>query len=487
MAGSRGTAVVLAVDTGRVLASYRLKVAAQRLAAPGSSIKPFTLKALLNAGKVDANTALVCKRPLNIAGHRLDCSHPANRAAAGCRDGSGLLLQLLLHKRGDAAYALRSCATVSSSDGFTRATGLAPDEVAGTVALASSTDELQLQAIGEWGVQGDAAGIAARVSQPRAAGSEHDRREAGSRFFRASTARPATAWRGRHSRRTAMGWRVKPAPPRLSEGSVDARLVCRLRSCRQAEIVLVVFLEKGRGSRCCRCGAPRSSLRFAEANATSREAAGGKQADEATSSLLALLLTWTVCAASPPQAATSKSKNIGPPSSGFPQTVRVRLWYLHPPASLQLRADAGQAQFRKCATCAAAALTLALHCALGCADSDRRRQRLPARASHQRRIPDRAAEWASAAGRLPRRDRRVRGRLLITATMPMEEYIAGVLAGETGNFKSDEALKAMAVAARTYAMHFGSRHALEDFDFCDTTHCQDLRIAGINDQLAQDR
>ena len=75
------------------------------------------------------------------------------------------------------------------------------------------------------------------------------------------------------------------------------------------------------------------------------------------------------------------------------------------------------------------------------------------------------------------------GHLLVTALMPMEEYIAGVLAGETGNFKSDEALKAMAVAARTYAMHFGSRHALEGFDFCDTTHCQDLRIAGIDAHL----
>jgi stage II sporulation protein D len=75
------------------------------------------------------------------------------------------------------------------------------------------------------------------------------------------------------------------------------------------------------------------------------------------------------------------------------------------------------------------------------------------------------------------------GRLLITASMPMEEYIAGVLAGEAGNFKSDEALKAMAVAARTYAMHFGSRHALEGFEFCDSTHCQDLLIAGINPRL----
>src|SRR5271165_4377761 len=67
--------------------------------------------------------------------------------------------------------------------------------------------------------------------------------------------------------------------------------------------------------------------------------------------------------------------------------------------------------------------------------------------------------------------------------MAMEEYIAGVLAGETPNFKSDEALKAMAVAARTYAMHFGSRHAVDGFDFCDSTHCQNLRLAEVTPRL----
>ena len=32
-------------------------------------------------------------------------------------------------------------------------------------------------------------------------------------------------------------------------------------------------------------------------------------------------------------------------------------------------------------------------------------------------------------------------------------------------------------------MHFGSRHAMDGFEFCDTTHCQDLRLAGINPHL----
>jgi stage II sporulation protein D len=53
-----------------------------------------------------------------------------------------------------------------------------------------------------------------------------------------------------------------------------------------------------------------------------------------------------------------------------------------------------------------------------------------------------------------------------------EQYVASVLAGEAGTFRNAEALKAMAVAARTYAAHFRSRHAPEGFDFCSTTHCQ---------------
>lgn len=75
------------------------------------------------------------------------------------------------------------------------------------------------------------------------------------------------------------------------------------------------------------------------------------------------------------------------------------------------------------------------------------------------------------------------GRLRFTVTMPREEYVAAVLAGESSVFGSGEALKAMAVAVRTYAVHFGARHAGEGFDFCDTTHCQDLRLSAGSERL----
>lgn len=68
------------------------------------------------------------------------------------------------------------------------------------------------------------------------------------------------------------------------------------------------------------------------------------------------------------------------------------------------------------------------------------------------------------------------GRFLLTASLPLEEYVAAVLHGEAGGFRHVESRKAMAVAARTYAARFRGRHAEEGFDFCDTTHCQDARF-----------
>ncbi len=152
MEGQHGTAVVVDVASGKVIASSHLDIAARRLAAPGSSIKPFTLLALLQAGKVTGRTALACKRTVSVAGHSLNCSHP--RTAGPLKPEQAL------------AYSCNSYFTtlavrLSPSElqrafvqaGFASATGLAPEEAVGAVALASSSDELRLQAIGEWGIK----------------------------------------------------------------------------------------------------------------------------------------------------------------------------------------------------------------------------------------------------------------------------------------------------------------------------------------------
>lgn len=75
------------------------------------------------------------------------------------------------------------------------------------------------------------------------------------------------------------------------------------------------------------------------------------------------------------------------------------------------------------------------------------------------------------------------GHLRVDVMMPLEDYVAAVLAGEGLGLNSDESLKAMAVVARTFALHFRGRHRAEGFDLCDTTHCQDLHLGALNARM----
>ena len=63
--------------------------------------------------------------------------------------------------------------------------------------------------------------------------------------------------------------------------------------------------------------------------------------------LSALLLFWVTGDAQSDRSPRDATKATTNSAHGFPQTVRVRLWYLRPPHELKLRADAGQAHFRK--------------------------------------------------------------------------------------------------------------------------------------------
>lgn len=152
MNNQRGAAVVLDAHSGKVIAVSHLEVAARRVAAPGSSIKPFTLLALLQSGKVNAQTALMCKRAVSISGHKLDCSHPATTEPLGPSEALAYSCNSYF-----TTVALRFSPTELYSslvqDGFASQTGLSPDEAAGTVGLAQSPQGQQLQAIGEWGIR----------------------------------------------------------------------------------------------------------------------------------------------------------------------------------------------------------------------------------------------------------------------------------------------------------------------------------------------
>jgi stage II sporulation protein D len=61
--------------------------------------------------------------------------------------------------------------------------------------------------------------------------------------------------------------------------------------------------------------------------------------------------------------------------------------------------------------------------------------------------------------------------------IPIELYVARVLAGEGEPNAPDAARQALAVAIRTYTLVHMGTHRREGFDLCDTTHCQVLRAA----------
>jgi stage II sporulation protein D len=73
-------------------------------------------------------------------------------------------------------------------------------------------------------------------------------------------------------------------------------------------------------------------------------------------------------------------------------------------------------------------------------------------------------------------------RLRVVARLDLEDYVAWTVASETDPETPREALRAQAVAARSYALAAGRRHA--DVDLCDLAHCQLLRGGLAPTQLA---
>jgi cell division protein FtsI/penicillin-binding protein 2 len=148
MAGKPGAAVVVDVESGKIIAQHGMETAARRLATPGSTVKPFVLMALLKSQKFSSDEAFFCRRTLRIAGKRMDCTHPQLAAP--------------LHAEEALAYSCNSyfaamAERISAADlvsalqhaGFTSPTGWSRDEVTGTVRETQTLEQRQLQALGE--------------------------------------------------------------------------------------------------------------------------------------------------------------------------------------------------------------------------------------------------------------------------------------------------------------------------------------------------
>lgn len=65
-----------------------------------------------------------------------------------------------------------------------------------------------------------------------------------------------------------------------------------------------------------------------------------------------------------------------------------------------------------------------------------------------------------------------RDRLQVVNVLPLEEYLLGVVPLEMPSRFPAEALRAQAIAARSWSVRNRGKHEADGADYCDTTHCQ---------------
>jgi cell division protein FtsI/penicillin-binding protein 2 len=150
--GHDGAAVVLRVRDGKLLAVYNPRILAHRLATPGSSIKPFTLELLLRKGLLKRSERFACRRGLTVAGVRLNCSHPEGLRPFDAVEALAFSCNSYFTEAAKRLPAGELEASLRAA-GFEEPTGLMGGEANGQVVSAKSMESRELLAIGAAGVE----------------------------------------------------------------------------------------------------------------------------------------------------------------------------------------------------------------------------------------------------------------------------------------------------------------------------------------------
>lgn len=75
--------------------------------------------------------------------------------------------------------------------------------------------------------------------------------------------------------------------------------------------------------------------------------------------------------------------------------------------------------------------------------------------------------------------------LRVTLQVSSERYVAAVLSAEAAPDEPTASLEALAITARTFAMANLRRHKADNFDLCDSTHCQALHLGPLRPAIAE--
>jgi len=167
------------------------------------------------------------------------------------------------------------------------------------------------------------------------------------------------------------------------------------------------------------------------------------------------------------------------PTTVWAQDVQIRIFAALAPQSITITATQGEFRWRECPACADHAeyrLSIDLSPEKTAASEAADKRNLYFTGNYQIIPANGPAFSADFPLHIERRDTG----FVVLVSMPMEQYVQAVLAAESGASKNDESLKAMAVAIRTYATRFHGQHVQDGFDFCDTTHCQTMKLSSVD-------
>lgn len=158
-------------------------------------------------------------------------------------------------------------------------------------------------------------------------------------------------------------------------------------------------------------------------------------------------------------------------------SISVRLYSLHPEHRLKITSRSADLKYRTCSACPDAS---AKELVVQLSDGELKIEGGPSTPvllvdGEYRIDPEQGLKAVLSA---PLQLKATPESIIVLASVPLEDYVAGALEGESAVFHQAESLKAMAVAIRTYAVHFRGRHQSEGFDMCDSTHCQALNFTG---------
>jgi len=419
LAGREGTIIVMDPQTGRIRAVVNPELAFEQAVMPGSTMKPFTALAALRSGVIDTDSRTVCPGRFTGRSFSLPCVHADHLPPFTPSQAIAYSCNYYFATLGQRLSRDQLIETMRPF-GIGQPTGVNEKEAAGTLRPCQTGNNARIRRLDRGTPQGDC--------DAREAIGESDHIEVSPIQLLSAYAALVNG-----------GHLMQPREVSVTESDPVMRSQIEINAAHRA-----IIIEGLRGA--VRFGTAKSAdldslpLAILGKTGTALPAKGYRTNG------------WFVGFAGPPQSSVAAPSDV--PPSEINLAVLVFLTRSHG------------------AEAAAVSKSVFQTYAETSKDTEMRRH-----GDAENNIP--------VSPRLPLSASPVRVHLVtenVTQELALEDYVLGVLRAEGSMEAEPEALEALAIAIRTYALKNHNRHAKDGYDFCTTTHCQ--RFVGGNASVA---